>query len=220
MSCGGCSGAVERVLKKLEGMLCLSPRIDIDLPCQHVRWYCGMSHNSTPSVSRSDRLMLNGFSWNLQVSNPSMSSWIPKPPTSLPSRLCRTIPFWQQSRRQERLLTAVKLMVRRWPFDLVDSLVPSFCLLGTAALERIWVRTALYLVTFQDSRVDLWTWFFCSCISRIQFCYACPFSMSNASLLISISNIPMTWNSIDVFQKLHTISQLNKQNPQITIERH
>lgn len=169
MSCGGCSGAVERVLKKLEGMLCLlPPRIYINLPCQHVRWCSGMSHNScTSPVPLSDSPMLNGFPWNLKVSNPSMSSWTPKPPTSLPSRLCRMIPFWQQSRRQERLLTAVKLMVRQWLFDLVDSSVPSFRLLGTAALERIWVRTASYLVTFQDSWVYLWTWFFRSRIFRI-----------------------------------------------------
>lgn len=88
-----------------------------------------MIHKLSPPCRTVMFLMLNGFLKNLQVSRLSKSSWTPKPPTSLLSPLCRTIPFWQQLRRLEKLLTVVKLMDRRWLFDLVDqrdSLVPSF----------------------------------------------------------------------------------------------
>lgn len=140
------------------------------------------------------------FSWNLQASNPSKSSWTPKPPTSLPSRLCRTIPFWQQSRKQERPLTVVKLMGRRWLFDLVDHIYRPFACSGPP-LSLL----SAYPLEGPNLGEGGITFFVFAILTLVL-----P-SMSKKLLFRSIISIPVTWNSIDVFQKLHIILRLNEE---------
>ena len=90
MSCGGCSGAIERVLKKLEGESFNLPFI-IYLECS----------NRLPIL--------------LQASSPTMSLSKPRLPTSSPKRVWTTTLCLRRSPRLARRSTLVKQMERQCP---------------------------------------------------------------------------------------------------------
>lgn len=90
MTCGGCSGAVERVLKKLDGK----------------------SHHYA-SPGRSHQPLTHTLSLLLQASRTSTFLSKAKPLPSPPRRTWTTRPFWRRSRRLARPSTRLRRMVLR-----------------------------------------------------------------------------------------------------------
>jgi copper chaperone CopZ len=87
MTCGGCSGAVERVLKKLDG----------EITAQAV------AHQSS----------IQKLTYNLQASRTSTSPSRAKPQPSQPMRTWTTQPSWRRSRRPAKLSTRARPTVLR-----------------------------------------------------------------------------------------------------------